>query len=137
MAQFYISRHQRKPMPKRVEQDELNEILDIVTRHPRGASIEDIQSALAHDLPRRTLQRRLALLSGEGRLIAQGRARATRYGIPKIAAYAGIKLAPLRVEAAAETYIPISPAGEDIKQAVRQPVQNRRPTGYNQQFLKA
>ena len=37
----------------------------------------------------------------------------------------------------ARLYIPISPEGEAVKQAVRQPIQNRRPVGYNRAFLDA
>ncbi|OFZ86623.1 MAG: cell filamentation protein Fic, partial [Betaproteobacteria bacterium RIFCSPLOWO2_02_FULL_62_79] len=44
-----------------------------------------------------------------------------------------IKGYPPRVE----IYIPISPEGEVIKQAVREPIQNRRPVGYNRAFLDA
>jgi fido (protein-threonine AMPylation protein) len=35
----------------------------------------------------------------------------------------------------AEVYVPLSPEGEAIKQAVREPIQNRRPVGYNRTFL--
>ncbi|MFH0785212.1 MAG: hypothetical protein V2B20_25115 [Pseudomonadota bacterium] len=34
-----------------------------------------------------------------------------------------------------EAFIPISKEGEGIKQAIRQPIQNRRPVGYNRDFL--
>jgi len=41
----------------------------------------------------------------------------------------------LIVEARGEVYVPISPEGEAIKQAVREPTQNRNPVGYNRAFL--
>ena len=40
-----------------------------------------------------------------------------------------------KIEAHAEVYIPISQEGEQIKLAVRQPVQNRQPIGYNRKFI--
>lgn len=49
-------------MPKQVPQAELDAVLQVVDRFPEGASIVDISGALAAKLPRRTLQRRLALL---------------------------------------------------------------------------
>ena len=120
-------------MPKLVPQAELDAVLQAVDRFPEGASIEDIGGAIEVKLPRRTLQRRLALLVEQKRLTVEGRARGSRYRLPAIT----IAEEAEKPEPRGETYIPISPEGEAVKQAVRQPIQNRRPVGYNRAFLDA
>ena len=59
-------------MPKSVPQAKLDIIFDVVSNAVDGISIERINDALDHDVPRRTLQRRLALLVERGRLAASG-----------------------------------------------------------------
>lgn len=124
-------------MPKLVPQAELDAVLKVVARFPEGASIEDIGGMLEVKLPRRTLQRRLALLVEQKRLTVEGRARSSRYGLPVSTGEAHIILPAITLEARGEVYIPTSPQGEAIKQAVRQPIQHRRPVGYNRAFLDA
>ena len=124
-------------MPKKVPQKEIDLILQAVSRFPEGGSVEDISGALDMRLPHRTLQRRLALLVEQKRLIVEGRARSSRYRLPVITAEAHIVEAGDKLEAYAEVYVPVSPEGGAIKQAVRQPVQKRHPVGYNRAFLDA
>jgi len=124
-------------MPKLVPQAELDAVLQAVARFPEGVSIEDIGGVLEVKLPRRTLQRRLALLVEQKRLTVEGRARGSRYRLPAITGEAHIVLPAFTAEARGEVYIPTSPEGEAVKQAVRQPIQNRRPVGYNRAFLDA
>jgi hypothetical protein len=53
-------------MPKLIATDELDALLRAIAGFPNGASVEEIRSAPAIELPKRTLQRRLAqLLSGK------------------------------------------------------------------------
>lgn len=120
-------------MPKLVPQAELDAVLQAVARFPEGASIEDIGGRLEVKLPRRTLQRRLALLVEQKRLIVEGRARGSRYRLPAITFAGETEKSGPR----GETYIPISREGEAVRQAVRQPIQNRRPVGYKRAFLDA
>lgn len=124
-------------MPKLVPQAELDAVLQVVARFPEGASIEDIGGTLEVKLPRRTLQRRLALLVEQKRLIVEGRARSSRYRLPIITGETHIAHPAIAQEARGEIYIPISPEGKAVKQAVRQPIQKRRPVGYNRAFLDA
>jgi len=124
-------------VPKLVPKAELDAILQAVARFPEGGSIEEIGGVLEIKLPRRTLQRRLALLVEQKRLIVEGRARGSRYRLPVITGEAHLIAAGAKMEARGEVYVPISPEGEIIKQAVREPVQNRRPVGYNRAFLDA
>ncbi len=122
-------------MPKRISQNELDAVLQAVAGFSEGAGIEEIRTALDGRVPRRTLQRRLALLVEQKRLTVKGRARASRYRLPVIIGNVNGVFPSLRADMRGEVYLPISPEGDAIRQAVREPIQNRRPVGYNRAFL--
>ena len=122
-------------MPKRISQNELDVVLQAVAGFSEGAGIEKIRTALDGRVPRRTLQRRLALLVEQKRLTVKGRARASRYHLPVIIGNVNGVFPSLKADMRGEVYLPISPAGDAIRQAVREPIQNRRPVGYNRAFL--
>jgi hypothetical protein len=109
----------------------------VVPRFPKGASIEQISSVLEVKPPRRTLQRRLALLVQQKRLTVEGRGRGSRYQLRTITGEAHLSLAGIVLEAHGEVYVPISPDAAVIKQAVREPIPHRHPVGYNWAFLEA
>jgi hypothetical protein len=69
-------------MPKRIPEQELNAILAAVAAHPQGVRVNAIREGLPQELPPRTLQRRLALLVEQQRLIAEGRGKGRRYRVP-------------------------------------------------------
>ncbi len=125
-------------MPKIIPEQELEAIVAIVADHPDGVQVKTIRDGLEFDLPPRMLQRRLALLVKQKRLTVEGRGRGSRY-------FQFIRPVTLRIDSARhairsdnvklEVYIPVSPKGEAIKQAVREPIQNRNPVGYNRDFL--
>lgn len=104
-------------------------VAEAVARSPDGLGIEAIQ-AIFPDVPRRTLQRYLAELTGESTLVAEGKARARRYhaaaAVPVGASSSG----------AADTGIPLSRAGQQIRDAVRRALARRRPVGYQRDFLE-
>ena len=123
-------------MPKRVPEQELDAILAVVAAHPDGVPVGTIREGLPHDMPLRTLQRRLALLVEQKRLIAEGERKGRRYRVPVTTTGKGHLVAgSATVAAQGEFYVPISPEAEAIKQAVRAPLQNRRPVGYQRDFL--
>ena len=122
-------------MPKQISGNELDAVLTAVAQFPGGGPIEEIRGALALALPHRTLQRRLARLVAEKRLIAEGRGRASRYRLPAATAELHAVLPAIKAEGYGETYIPISSEAEVIKRAVREPIQRRRPVGYDRRFL--
>ncbi|OGA47662.1 MAG: cell filamentation protein Fic [Betaproteobacteria bacterium RIFCSPLOWO2_12_FULL_62_58] len=127
-------------MPKLVPPRELDAVLRAVAGFPEGVSIEDVKSTLGIELPRRTLQRRLAQLVEQKRLIVTGRGRGSRYTISPTGVEVHVPPGEITIKGyppRVEIYIPISPEGEVIKQAVREPIQNRRPVGYNRAFLDA
>lgn len=122
-------------MPKQIPSNQIDAVLSAAAQFPGGGSIEDITGALPIALPHRTLQRRLAWLVAEKRLIAAGRGRASRYRLPAATAEGHAVLPALKAEGYGETTIPISSEAEVIKQAVREPIQRRHPVGYNRMFL--
>ncbi len=79
-----------------------------------------------------------ALLVEQKRLIAEGRGKGRRYRWPPGDVVIRPAPAPLAIRghpARVEVYPPISPEAEAIKQAVREPIQHRRPVGYQRAFL--
>ena len=123
-------------MPKRIPEQELEAILAIVASHRNGVTVSAIRERLPYELPPRTLQRRLALLVEQKRLMAEGQRKGRRYRLPvtptvKGSAITGSPIAEARVE----VYVPISPEAEAVKQAIRAPIQNRQPVGYQRAFL--
>ena len=102
-------------MPKQVPSDQLDAALAAAAQFPAGGSIEDIGGALTNRMAHRTLQRRVARLVAEKRLIAEGSGRASRYR-PSVGAH--LVLPALTLQASEEAYIPISPEAEAISGTV-------------------
>ena len=98
-------------MPKPVPENEISIIMQAVARFPYGGSIDEIDAALNIKLPRRTLQRRLALLVEQKRLTMEGRGRASRYRssttIETNVGEVQITFPMMKVEADAEVYVPL------------------------------
>jgi len=122
-------------MPKKIPEQELKAITAIVAAHPNGVQVKTIRDGLVFDLPPRMLQRRLALLIKQKRLIVEGRGRGSRYRLPVATGVGRLVAGNAEVVGRGEVYVPISPEGKAIKQAVREPTQNRNPVGYNRVFL--
>ena len=120
----------------------LDTILQIVRQFPQGASSEDILQRLVPVLPKRSLQRYLAFLKTEARLILLGKARTARYQLPPekndpISLHSQDILPAdiILLDGKIENLIPLSPVALSIQTNVRQPIQARRPVGYNREFL--
>lgn len=127
-------------MPKRIPEQELDAILAVVAAHPGAVPVRAIRERLPFELPPRMLQRRLALLVEQKRLVAQGQGKGRRYRanvrMPAVITgeVSGQEDAD-RVAAHGEVYVPLSPQAQEIKQAVRAPIQHRQPVGYQRDFL--
>ena len=121
-------------MPKRIPEQELDAILAVVSAHPGGVGVRTIREGLPFALRPRTLQRRLALLVEQQRLVAEGRGKGRRYRAP-VTGKASVVLGDVAFEGRGEVYLPISPEAEVIKQAIRAPIQERQPVGYRRDFL--
>jgi len=124
-------------MPKKITTETDVRILEEIGHHAEGIGMESLHGHVEDAISRRSLQRRLAQFAAEGRIVREGKQRGVRYRPAPITGEASIgKPVPL-LEAAGETYIPISPEGKEIRNHVRQPRQMRAPVGYNQSFLEA
>lgn len=104
-------------------------VLKAVAQSAAGANIEQIEAQLPQPPTRRTLQRWLNALVGQGRLRKEGQARSTRYLLPVQAAPEAAAAAP------GDVFFPLSDEARAIDIAVRQPVQHRTPVGYRRSFL--
>lgn len=123
-------------MPKVIRAEDLDQLAEIVGRYPDGTVLDDILAAAGHKLSRRTLQRRLADLIRQGRVTSGRERKAFKYRLSHPAGSLEFTLRGIR-ESRGEVYVPTSPEGEKIKAYVRQPIQGRRPVGYNIEFLDA
>ena len=125
-------------MPQITPQTELDQLLALIAAQPDGLGIDAINQSQGNRLTRRTLQRRLAVLVKQGRIQSLGEARAVRYVCaPQTNAGMAFISAPLpTLQAAGESYVPVSPEGEEIKAYVRQPRTMRAPVGYRLAFLE-
>jgi hypothetical protein len=127
-------------MPKQVSEEELEAIRRAVGGFAEGASIDEISDAIEPSIHRRTLQRRLAVLVERKQLLLEGGGRGSRYKVPAIRTDVNIEVGGAQLSLTSgipevEIYTPISEVGAEIKRLVRQPIQHRRPVGYNRDFI--
>ena len=115
-------------MPQLTSPEGLDHVLHLVAQHPKGLSVNALCVAMG-DVPRRTLQRRLAALVQANRAALVGRGRAARYVV--VSPQQGPPALPIPVlsvqepgaDYPTEAYVPTSPEGEAIKTYV---LKNRR-----------
>ncbi len=122
-------------MPKHIPQNELDAVLRAVGQFTEGASVKNISTVMEKSLPRRTLQRRLGHLVAQKKLILKGRGRGSKYIKKESVVIDGTATIKVKSHAKFEAYIPVSQEGEQVKQVVREPVQNRQPVGYNRKLI--
>lgn len=139
-------------MPRVTPSHELDALAELIGAAPGGLGVEALSQRMGGALHRRTLQRRLALLLAQGRIRLQGQGRAVRY-LPPAASSALSSLSPpggasdssphpataLRAmePPPAQSYVPTSREGSEIRAYVGQPRTLRRPVGYQLNFLEA
>lgn len=125
-------------MPKVVPTGELNAVLAAIAQHPLGTGIEALHAAIPR-MPRRTLQRRLSGLVDAKRLDVEGQGRARRYRVPAKPVMPVVH--PEKAQdggadkPAEESYVPLSPGGEEVRTLIQRPLAARAPVGYNRAFL--
>jgi len=111
-----------------------------------GAAVATKTLLAALDLSKARLSQLLALAEAAG--LIERRKEGREQWVSAAGNWRSADVAPMRVaepEAApyvandntAEAYVPISPAGEEIRSYVRRPLQGRRPVGYDVGFLEA
>ncbi len=117
-------------------------IKDSVGRLAGNAAVADLLALSEIGFSRRTLQRRLDELCQRGELIAEGAGRGRRYrvaGVP-VKDSAGVDF-PIFVESEVVEYQAqptgwLSPEGRELRRAVRLPIKERMPVGYDPSFLQ-
>ncbi|MEK6663037.1 MAG: Fic family protein [Pseudomonadota bacterium] len=126
-------------MPKKLPEDLNLMIATEIARHRAGIGIDDLHAALADIVSRRTLQRRLSSLIEQKRVASEGEGRAFKYRLVPIIGMMGATESDEAdaILATAEVYVPTSPEGAEIRAYVRQPIQLRKPVGYDRSFLEA
>lgn len=117
------------------KQHEYDAILKNMAYFPNGASSEEIRIALKWPISHiRTMQRRLATLVQENRLLVEGGSRSRRYRLP-LSKKDLILVTATPVERKNDWGIPLSAAAEIIREKVQQSIHLRIPVGYNREFL--
>ncbi len=122
-------------MPKRVPESELAAIVELIRRSAEPVSLNDVYSTLPFNLTRRTLQRRLAQLAKEGRLIVISDRGGRRYGCPQAPS------PPAAAAAAPEQHaipsIPLCRESTETRSIITRPLSARMPVGHQAEFLDA
>ena len=125
-------------MPKKIPEESLSLLEDLLQQYPDGLSAREILAALPHPPPHRTLQYHLKFLVDRYRIEMEGEGRSARYVKYSATPAADIpsddfqKDGDVRIHALA-----ISKSGREIQNYVNQPQHLRRPVGYNRQFLES
>lgn len=105
-------------------------ILDALERYPDGASIDEIIKTLSLNIEKRSLQRRLFKLKMQGDIIVTGKARAVRYHLP-------IQTETQATDVSLTDLIPLTASSKQLLTDLAQPIQRRKPVGYQREFLES
>jgi hypothetical protein len=124
-------------MPQPIPHAQLDAVVGVLRRQPEGAAVDAIQQALKPLPPRRSLQRWLALLVAQRRIVPVGEGRGRRYRVadaaPRITPDAP---SPMVAEAPAPfDPVRLSRAAEQTRKLTARPPTLRRPVGYDFAFL--
>ncbi|KPQ17055.1 MAG: hypothetical protein HLUCCX10_07120 [Algoriphagus marincola HL-49] len=113
-------------------QKELDDILLTLRSFPSSASLEELKEALPISIERRTLQRRLKKLKEDQLIYTEGGSHATRYFFKDTAA----SQAKIETKEGSSMTLPLSPGGKEVWALVSRPEAQRKPVGYERDFLK-
>lgn len=119
-------------MPKQLDQNEFQAILQSIAQYFDGASLNEISESLPVKLQPRTLMRRLTSLMNTGQITANGRSRAKKYFIKQQNIYFPT---PKAMEVGDDELIPLTVESITIQEKVSLPIQKRKYVNYNTQFL--
>jgi hypothetical protein len=122
-------------VPKQLPADLNEQLLEALGSHSDGLGIEALVGRFRDVASKRTIQRRLTGLMAEKRVVSTGEARALRYKLAPIVGKLEATLPAIRVSAEGESYVPLSPAGAEIRALVRRPNTERIPVGYKREFF--
>ena len=124
-------------MARRIREEDLQAIEEVVQTYPEGRTARQISDGLASAPARRTLQYRLKSLVDGGRLIMEGKGRWARYRAPRQISEAAQPVASSFSTGVAQVEaIPsLSEPAAEIREHIRQPLAARQPVGYDRVFL--
>ena len=122
-------------MPKQLPADLNEQLLAALVARPEGLGIDALAAHCAGVASKRTIQRRLSDLIKDGRVTSEGDARALRYRLAPVTGRAELTMPPAQVQGEGEAYVPLSPAGAEVRSLVRKPITERIPVGYKREFL--
>ncbi len=112
---------------------EIENLAEIVRRHPDGISIEELLQCMNDVTPKRTVQYRLSILVKSGILRMEGAGRNSKYCFNQVTE----NQQTLERTAATETTftIPLSMEGEQVRKRISVPIQLRQHLSYQRKFL--
>jgi hypothetical protein len=124
-------------MPLPLPSAQLDAVVSLLRRQPEGAAVDAIHQSLRPLPPRRSVQRWLALLVEQGRIVPVGEGRGRRYLVADDPLPAATEVDRWSVaEPPAElNRIHLSRAAQQTLKLVTQPLTRRRPVGYVFSFL--
>lgn len=112
---------------------ELDIIEGLIAQHAEGISRTSLEEAFSESqgrrIAKRTLLRRLERLIGEERVRTEGEG-------PRVVYRPGPALVT-EVDRAEEGYVPVSREAAQVRALVRRPVMERKPVGYDPNFLES
>lgn len=108
-------------------------LLDLIANFPDGVGVDEIYNAFNGGITKRTLQRWLQELVENNLVEIIGAARATRYRLIKGNDRYGSEGEIVEQK----TLIPLSEKGQKALALVTAPIQQKKPVGYQQDFLKS
>lgn len=120
-------------MPRSTNQSGLDALLAIINRHPEGLALGALAGRNADPARRKATQRRLRRLLDDKKITSRGTGKGTRY----FPATGSSQQKSATQQPRFDLTIPLSPAGKEIRKAVRLPIQKRKPVGYNRDFLES
>jgi len=104
----------------------------VLARLPDGASLEQIVAQAPLPVSERTLIRRLGAMIEHKLIRKSGESRAARYFLLEgVEPSAPLPPAPVH----RDLFVPVSKAGGELLRLVTRPLSDRKPVGYNRQFL--
>lgn len=123
-------------MPKAIPNEELEQIAALVAGQDQGIGLDALIRALPAPPPRRTLQRRLATLVEQGRVQVHGEGRGVRYfPVAHLLAATDSRQLNTASPGSTEIYVPLTTESRELRARVRAPRSQRRPVGYQMDFL--
>lgn len=93
-------------MPKVISLQALGRLVDLIAKYPDGIGIEVLAQTPGVSMPRRTIQRRLATLIEQKRIICAGAGRARKYQLAPNTGVIDLALPAISMQATGEVYFP-------------------------------